>query len=278
VRRLTRRQRRAFVVLALVALAFVSLDVAGTGLRGLHGGFAGTFGSLYRGTDAVFGPARRFVQGVPSAGSAQSRIAALERDNAALRAQVAQGAATGRDSAQLDQLNHSATANGYRIVPARVTALGPGGGFEWTTTIDAGSERGVAVDQTVTDGNALVGRVISVTSGTAVVLLAADPGSGVGVRDTRSGQLAVATGAGTGGFTVVPLDPKADLKDGDELRSGPAGQSSYVPGLAIGTVTGVRATPDGAVRAAVKPALSPTGLDIVGVIVSAGPTTLAAPR
>ncbi len=135
------------------------------------------------------------------------------------------------------------------IVPAKVIAFGPGEGFDWTITIDVGKSSGVAVDQTVTSAGGLVGRVLHADASTAVVLLAVDPGSGVGVRDVRSGELALATGAGTAGFTVTPLSPVADLKAGDQLETGPAGSSTYAAGLPIATLSAVHATATGTISA-----------------------------
>ena len=59
-RRLTKRQRIAATVLCVLALSFLVLDLAGTGLRSAHGGVRGTLGALYRGTDAAVGPVREF--------------------------------------------------------------------------------------------------------------------------------------------------------------------------------------------------------------------------
>ena len=60
-RRLTRRQRTAALVLAVLALCFITLDLGGGGLRSAHTGVRGTLGALYRGTDAMLGPVRRFA-------------------------------------------------------------------------------------------------------------------------------------------------------------------------------------------------------------------------
>ena len=102
------------------------------------------------------------------------------------------------------------------------------------------------------------------------MLLAADPGSGVGVRDQRNDQLGVVTGQGSGGFIFRPLDPNAAPRVGDVLMSGPARTSTYVPGLTVGTVTSVETTPTGAITAAAKAAVAPTSLDIVGVVLIGG--------
>jgi rod shape-determining protein MreC len=174
-------------------------------------------------------------------------------------------------------LQLAASTVGQRIVAARVIALAPSQGFDWTATLDRGAQSGVRVGQTVTDGAGLAGRVLHADPATCVVLLAADPGSGVGVRDLRTGQVGVATGRGTSGFRFVPLDPAADVRVGDELATGPAGSTTYVAGLAVGTVTSVRAGADGAASAAVRPTVSATTLDLVGVILVGGDPSPAGP-
>jgi rod shape-determining protein MreC len=276
-RRLTRRQRLATIVLAVVALSLITLDLGGSGLRSAHAGVRGALGSLYRGTDAALGPARRFVQGVPSAGTNQARIAALRRENAELRGRLAAAATDRATRAQLARLQLTATGVGHRVLPARVVAIAPGAGFDWTATIDRGSQSGVRAGQSVTDGAGLVGRVLHADAATSVVLLAADPGSGVGVRDLRTGQVGIATGRGTAGLRFVPLDPAADVRVGDRLATGPAGSTSYVAGLAVGTVTSVRAGADRAASGTVRPSVSPTTLDLVGVILVGGRASPAAP-
>jgi rod shape-determining protein MreC len=268
--RLTARQRLAAIVLAVVAACFITLDVAGSGLDGAHGGVRGALGALYRGTDGVIGPVRGFVQGLPSAGTNHDKIAALRHENAALTARLAADAADARTRTSLSRMQLAADTGRFRVLPARVIALGPGQGFDWTVTLDAGSRSGVRTGQSVTDGVGLVGRVLHTSATSCVVLLAADAGSGVGVRDMRTGELAVVTGQGPGGFRLAPLDPAASLRVGDALQTGPAGGSTYVAGLAIGTITAVHTSADGAVTASVRPAVSATALDLVGVILGPG--------
>ena len=269
-RRLTRRQRTASLVLCVLALCFITLDLGGTSLRSAHSGVRGVLGSLYRGTDAMLGPARRFVQGIPSAGTNQTRIQALRHENAQLKARLNAAAADRSTQAQLAKLQLAADSGQYRVLPARVLALGPGQGFDWTVTLDQGTAAGVRVGQTVTDGAGLVGRILHADAQTSVVLLGADPGSGVGARDLRTGQIGVATGRGSAGFVFVPLDPSAKIQVGDQLVTGPVGSTSYIPGLAVGTVSSVRTSVDGTTRAQVGAATSATSLDLVGVILVGG--------
>jgi rod shape-determining protein MreC len=230
----------------------------------------GALGSLYRGTDAVVGPARRWAEGVPAAGTNEGTIERLRAENAALRGRITALQEDRRTAGQLAALQRAADGSDNRLLPARVVALGPGQGFDWTITVDVGTSSGVRAGQTVTDGAGLVGRVLHADSASSVVLLAADPGSGVGARDLRTGEIGVATGNGTAGFTFAPLRPDASVKVGDRLVTGPTGASSYVAGISIGTVTAVRSSADGTSRATVRPTASPTAVDVVAVILSTG--------
>jgi rod shape-determining protein MreC len=120
----------------------------------------------------------------------------------------------------------------------------------------------------VTDGDGLVGRVLHADRSSSVVLLCADPGSGVGARDLRTGQIGVATGHGAAGFTFLPLNPAAKIQVGDHLATGPTGSTSYVSDLSVGVVISVRTSADGTTRADVVPTASPTALDLVGVLLA----------
>jgi rod shape-determining protein MreC len=269
-KRLTRRQRRAALALAVVAVLFIATDALGASYADARGGVQGFFGALYRGTDSVFTPARRWIQALPHLGRDATIIAQLRAQVTTLQRQNADLLNAGGSGAQLRQLQLQATRGGYSVVPARVIAIGPGAGFDWTVTLDAGSADKIKVGQTVIAGASLVGRVVRVAPTSSTVLLAADPGSGVGVRDQRNGQLGVVTGQGSGGFSFRPLDPNAVPRVGDLLLSGPARTSTYVPGLTVGTVTSVETAPSGAVTADAKPAVAPTSLDIVGVVLVGG--------
>jgi rod shape-determining protein MreC len=269
-KRLTRRQRRAALALAVVAVLFIGSDVLGASYADARGGVQGFFGALYRGTDSAFSPLRRWIQALPHLNGDSATIARLRNQVATLQRQNATLLDTAGSGAQLRELQLQATRGGYSVLAARVVAIGPGAGFDWTVTLDAGSSDKIKVGQTVIAGASLVGRVVRVAPTSSTVLLAADPGSGVGVRDQRNGQLGVVTGRGSGGFRFRPLDPNAAPRVGDVLVSGPAQPSTYVPGLTVGAVISVETSPTGAVTAAVKPAVAPTGLDIVGVVLVGG--------
>ncbi|MGN6609017.1 MAG: rod shape-determining protein MreC [Jatrophihabitans sp.] len=261
-------------MLAVLARGFITHDLGGGSLRGAHSGMRGLLGALYRGTDGALGPVRRFVEGVPHAGSNQDTIDHLRAENAQLRAKLADEATDRSTAKQLARLQLTADRNDRKVLPARVIALGPGAGFDWTVTLDVGVTSGVRVGQTVTDGLGLVGRVLHADQDTSVVLLAADPDSGVGVRDVRTGETGLAKGRGTDGFSVTPLKPGSSMRVGDVIETGPSGASSFVAGIRVGVVTAV--TPGGGTAvASVRPTASPTALDLVGIILDPGSAGVA---
>ena len=270
-RALTQRQRRAAIVLALVAALFITVDVAAAPFRDARGGVTGVLGSLARATDSVVGPARRFVQGIPDVGANRERIATLEQQNADLRRQLVDQALDQSAADQIAALQLQSDAAGLPVLPARVIGTGPGQGFEFTVVIDAGAPDGVAVGQTVTAGAGLVGRVVDVQESSSTVLLIGDAAAGIGVRNLRTGELGVLRGTGAGSLVLSPLDPGADLQPGDQLISGPAGETSFVAGLLVATITAASRAPSGAVTATASPAASLTALNVVGVLISDAP-------
>jgi rod shape-determining protein MreC len=276
-RRLTRRQRIGAAVLTAVALLFISLDFAGGSLRGARSGTTGTLGSLYRGTDSVLGPVRRFIQGIPDVGRNRAERARLQQQNQELRRQLADESTDVATAKQLKRLQLQASSADLTIMPARVIATGPGEGFQWTVTVDVGQREKVAIGQTVTDGFGLVGRVVAVYPTTSVVLLAADPTFGVGARDTSTNALLLASGAASDGLTGSPLDDQAKIKVGDRLVTGPANESTFVSGIEIGVVSTVRTSTDGTVRVGIRPTASQTALDLLGIVLQQSRSTARQP-
>ena len=228
----------------------------------------------------MLGPVRRYLQALPGAAHDSARVSQLETENA--QAVEASSRPTrrqrGDERRNSRKLRLAAGTAGMTIVP------GPGDRVRARARDSTGPRRstsarrsGVAVDQTVTSAAGLVGRVLRADASTSVVLLAADPGSGVGVRDVRSGELALATGAGTDGFTLTPLDPSADLKRRRPARDRP-GRLVHLRGRPVrrhghGACT---SAPTGTVTATARSAITPTAIDLVGVVVrDAGDDTRA---
>ena len=268
----TRGQRRAVVLLLVLSAVLLTLDHRGEAFSGVRSATRSVLDPVQEGVSTLTAPVGRFFASLGDLGDSGGRIAELERQNADLQRQLREGEVTGSRADELSRLRLLAGQGQFTLVPAAVVGVGPSLGFEWTVTVDVGRRDGVRPDQTVVSGDGLVGRVKQVTDSSAVVVLAADPGSSVGVRLAGGRQLGVASGNGLGPLTFAPLDPQTRVQVGDRLVTGPYGGSTYVAGVPVGEVTAVSGDPGAPAReATVRPYVGFAALDLVGIV-------LASPR
>ena len=263
-----RRTRPVLILLLIVAIALITLDFRDGGSSPAH-----------RVGAAVFGPVERLVGGVTSpmvslfhtaSGNDGAEIAALQKQNDQLRAQLAESQLNQQDSAQLRQLLRLGADHHYRIVAASVIAAG--GEYSDTVTLNAGSRDGIAPNETVLNGDGLVG---TVTATTATVLLATDARSTVGVRVSDTNQIGALAGTGDSMTTAQELrltlfSATAALSPGQTVVTfGSVGGRPYVPGVPVGQVTTVTSQPGALTQTAmVRPFADFTGLGVVGVVTS----------
>ena len=212
---------------------------------------------------------RDWITGGPSA---DSKIAALQAANARLRAELSSAQLSQADEAQLSSLLRLAGRGGYRIVAASVIAAGED--YANSVTLDVGSRDGVHAQETVLNGDGLVGTVTQVSTDTSTVLLATDASSVVGARMAGSNQIGAVTGTGKSlsGPSVMHLrlfDANATLQPGQSLVTfGSVQDRPYVPGVPIGQVTTVQGNAGSLTQTAlIKPFVNFTSLGVVGVVV-----------
>jgi rod shape-determining protein MreC len=257
-------------VLLLTAFTLITLDFrsGGGAFSTVRSVASAVFGPLERGAAAVANPVRDAIGSITSIGSNHKKIQQLEKDNAALQEQLRSQPFDKARVEQFDKLLRVSGLGQYRIVPAQVIAVGGALGFEWTATIDAGSRDGIKPDMTVLNGDGLVGRVKTVGPTTSTILLAIDPRSYVGIR-LETGEIGYVEGHGSTTMMLSLLNPLAKLLPGQQLVTlGSQGDTPYVPGVPVGEVVSVGAGSNGLLRTAeVKPFVSFTSLDIVGVVV-----------
>lgn len=265
----SRAQRRAVVLLLVLSGVLITVDSRGDAFSGPRAATRSAFDPMQRGVTTVVSPVGRFFGALGDLGDSSGRIDALEKENADLRRRLRETELTRTRADELARLKLLAGQGQFTVVPATVTGAGPSLGFEWTLTVDAGTRDGVRPDQTVVDGDGLVGRVKQAGSTSSVIVLSIDPGSAVGVRLAGGNQLAVASGNGLGPLTVTPLDPQTRIKVGDRLLTGPYGGSTYVTGIPVGEVTAVSGDPGAPVRdATVRPYPDFSSLDLVGIVLA----------
>jgi rod shape-determining protein MreC len=263
----TRRTRLVLIVLLVVALSLIAFDYAD--------GSSSILSAMRRAGGSVFGGAEHAARSVTGffggSGSSSSQVQKLEQQVAQLRAQLSGAQLTKAEYAQLHKLLLVAGAGRYRIVAANVIAVGQG--YQQTVTLDVGSKDGVRADETVLNGQGLVGQVTSVTATTATVLLATDSSAVVGVALAPSGDLGYVTGpgrsAGAGLLHLQMLSSAATLKVGASLvTSASVKDRPFVPGVPVGVITKLLNQAGSLTEVAqVRPFVDFSALGVVGVVI-----------
>ncbi|MEU6080822.1 rod shape-determining protein MreC [Streptomyces sp. NPDC047108] len=268
----TRESRLLLVLLIVIAFALITVDIRGgenSPLDSARRAAASAFGPVENGVASAVNPIGNAIGAVRDSGDRHSRLAELERENAALKAKLGSDDRTKGRAAELDKMLKTAGAGRYGIKGAEVIAIGAAQGFSWTVTIDAGTDDGIARDMTVLNGDGLVGRVTTVSASTATVLLANDPDFTVGTRMEKSAELGFATGQGDRPLRVQLLNGKAKVKKGDRMVTfGSRADRPFVPGVPVGEVIRVDPSNGDLTRTLqVRPFVGFTKLDIVGIVV-----------
>jgi rod shape-determining protein MreC len=265
-----RRIRPVLIALLVIAIALITLDFRDGGASPAHTLGAAVFGPVEHVAGDIASPFVSFFHA--ASGNDGAEISALQKQNDQLRAQLAQAQVSKADQAQLAQLLRRSPGSGYRLVAASVIAAG--GEYSDTVTIDAGSREGIAPDETVLNGDGLVGVVTVVTSGTATVQLATDASATVGVRIAGTGQIGAVTGtgqtmAGSGDLRLTLFSATATLHPGEAIVTfGSVGGRPYAPGVPVGEVVSVTSQPGALTQSAlVRPYADFSGLGVVGVVV-----------
>ena len=204
-------------------------------------------------------------------------VTRLERERTTLRHQLDSARARLRDARGVDDVLHSASARGRRVLPARVVGAPAVGAPDPTRriTIDAGSRDGITTDLTVICADGLVGRVVSVAPFTSDVLVLGDRRVTVGVRVGTHRTLGSVSSQPVPGLpprepgelTLTLVEP-GSTKPGDRVTTlGSVDGRPFVAGVPVGRV--VRVDPQRgrlARTAVVRPTVDPSTLDVVAVV------------
>jgi rod shape-determining protein MreC len=256
----------------LSALVLVTVDFrAGEegALHRLRGVATTVFGPIQDGLVTVVRPVTNAAGGVGDLFRTRAENAELRAQVETLRERRQSVTDLRRENEELRGLLDMRDRGQLETIAARTVALGPSN-FEWTITIDVGSDDGVRRDMPVVNGDGLVGRIIQVTPNASRVLLTIDPNFGAAARVARHGETGYIDGRGGEPMVFRPLDPEIDIEVGDEIVTSSYQGGIFPGGLRIGTVSVVD---DGSNRLArevqVQPFVDFTRLHHVLVVINA---------
>ena len=178
------------VGLSIALLTAYFGESASGGLHAIQRGFLEALAPLQEGASRALKPGRDFVGWAGDVFDAKSDNKRLRRQVRELQGRLAQSEAAARDVGELRALvglnRSTGFPSGYSPVPARVIARSPTVWYS-TITIDKGSDQGVHVNQPVTSGTGLVGKVSAVAPDAARVTLLTDHTSGVSAQVVPNG-------------------------------------------------------------------------------------------
>ncbi len=268
------------LVVSLVAasLAIITVDY--------RAGDQGPLAAAGRATSSALAPMQRavsnIVQPVSNFFSSLAKLPSLSRRNEELQRQVDDLKTAQQENQELSRRIESVEqllglqAITSHTIAARVIASGVSN-FEWSITIDRGSDDRIQVDMPVvtgaSDGPRLVGRVIRVTPSSSVVQLIIDRDFAVAGKLSTSQEAGLVMGRGEEdlrmghlrpGIEVSQTDPESVFTLGYEVN----GQRGlYPPGILIGTVSRAFSEPDSVESSVtIRPAVDFSTLQYVLVI------------
>ena len=270
----------------MVALVSVSLLTITVDYRE---GNSGPLASLGQAALTVISPLQEVVSKVThpigNFFSTLVRLPAIREENEDLKDRLAQAESQAAAAAQVEQRLHvleglldvtQSLGPNVETTAAQVIASGVSN-FEWTITINEGSNQGIKLDlPVIASGKRLVGHVVRVAPDSSIVQLMVDHDSAVAGRLEVSKTTGLLTGQGDQDLKMGLVDTTTDVQAGEQVVTAgyriPGGaQSLYPPGILIGTVSHV--VPDVAALEkfiTVAPAVDFSSLDIVLVVLSGG--------
>jgi len=141
-------------------------------------------------------------------------------------------------------------------------------GWFRTFFIDKGTDDGVFAGMPVTATEGLVGRISRSGANMAQVLLITDSALAVDCRIARTRDRGILRGALEGGCALRHVNPKVQLKEGDEVITSGLG-GVFPSGFPVGKISAVRMGEQGLfLEALVTPSVNFSALDKVLVILS----------
>lgn len=247
------RERKYLLLLLLGTFFLVIFNLPESVSVALRGACREGFASYQGGIMRILSRLHRTSSTIGSASDLARERDRLAEDVAHLRSRVQMLERLDRENQQLRALLGFRQRLGLRTEVCRVIARDDGYGWWQTIRLDKGRSEGITPNRPVITPDGVVGKTIEVSSHTCDVLLISDRNFKVGVRFDQDGSFGVLHGGGVTlrgdpslaavclpePFQVDYLRKDLVVKKGETvLTSGLGGV--FPPGLAVGTVVGVK--------------------------------------
>ena len=222
---------------------------------------------IQRGLTTVFRPVGNFFASIGELGSLRSDNTRLKAEVESMEQEVREAKALKDELEELTRLMElDAPYTSGDFVNAQIIGYAPSN-YRWARFIDKGFQDGIRKNMAVINADGLVGKVISVTRGNALVLLLIDPKAAAGARIEDRRDTGKIQGNGEDqGLSLELIGSNSDIFEADEIVT--SGQDGvFPPGIPIGLVdqiTGDIRRPDQQI--VVEPWVDFTALDYVRIL------------
>ena len=233
------------VFLVLLSITLITLDFRGDSgiIDTIRDGATDTLAPVRNVADSAFSPFADAFQGVTGYDELSDENAELKARIDELEGEARQGEAGRKELKEALDLLGVDFIGDIPTVSARVVGA-PVSNFEQTIELDRGTSDGVDVDMPVVSGDGLVGRVVQASRSRAMVRLITDPGSSVGVRFTRSDEIAIAEGEGADrSMSVGFVETTVRLRPRELAVTSGLNDSVFPAGIPVGRVLEAESTP-----------------------------------
>lgn len=228
-------------IVLILCLFVVGSFMMGGGSTILGKGFQTVITAVQKPFATVTGGIKNTFVGIFQYNTVLKENEALQQENEDLKQQNLELALTREELAQLKDLSgafdFTPFAGSGKAVAGKIITLDNSNMFQ-TFVIDAGSDKGIKINNIVVDGSGLVGRVREVGKSWSKVVSVLDENNNISFKVLRKGSIqGVLHGNGTGKLEGYLLDGEAKIVAGDVLVT--SGVGLYPQGIRIGKVTKV---------------------------------------
>jgi len=233
------------IFLVLLSITLITLDFRGDSgiIDTIRDGATDALAPVRNLADDAFSPLSDAFHGITGYGDVSDENQRLKARIEELEGQALQGEAGRKELQEALGLLGVDFIGDIPTVAARVVGA-PVSNFEQTIELDRGTSAGIDVGMPVVSGDGLVGRVVQASRSRSMVQLITDPSSSVGVRFTRSDEIAIAEGEGANReMSVGFVETNVEIRRRELAVTSGLNDSVFPAGIPVGRVVKAESSP-----------------------------------